>query len=133
MRNYKIALVTFLMFFSICLAAENTALNLSGLSVAELVHINQAGSTTEALKSRFEGIQRTFKKQKHLFSTKQISESKYLRQLKKLRTKELKLFKAVKRHEFGVDEMTDYNFWYQGVLKFPTQIEQELLQYASRP
>ncbi|OBQ57414.1 hypothetical protein JJL45_15970 [Tamlana sp. s12] len=131
MRNYKIALVTFLMFFSLCHAAETTSMNLSDFNNTERVQINQDASTTEALKSRFEAIQSTFKTQQHLFSTKQISESKYLKHLKKLRKKELKLFKAVKRHEFGADEMTDYNFWHQGVLKFPTQIEQELLQYAS--
>ncbi|WP_194766827.1 hypothetical protein [Tamlana sp. I1] len=125
--------LVFLAFITIGFASEGLLFNLKNFNPTVHVQITQDASTTEALKSRFEAIQNTFKTQQHLFSTKQISESKYLRQLKKLRKKELKLFKAVKKHEFKANEMTDYNFWHQGVLKFPTQIEQELLQYASRP
>ncbi|WP_067144630.1 hypothetical protein [Pseudotamlana agarivorans] len=125
--------LVFLAFITTGFASEGLLFNLKNFNNTELVQITKDASTTEALKSRFEAIQSAFKTQQHLFSTKHISESKYLRQLKKLRKKELKLFKAVKRHEFGSDEMTDYNFWHQGVLKFPTQIEQKLLQYTSRP
>ncbi|KAB1068791.1 hypothetical protein F6U93_05620 [Tamlana haliotis] len=92
----------------------------------------QNKSTPETFKTRFNAIQNEFERQQNLLNAGEILESKYFKQLKKLRKKELKLFKAVKKYEFKTEEVSDYNFWYRGVFKFPTQIEQELSKPTSK-
>jgi hypothetical protein len=82
--------------------------------------------TTAELRLRYDKIQNEFQSQKDLYSSNEISKEQYLNNLDSLIQDELKLYQDVKDHTFGRDEMTEYNFWYRGVMKFPTTIEQEV-------
>ncbi|MBU2949102.1 hypothetical protein KO493_00115 [Tamlana agarivorans] len=131
--NYSKTLIIILVFFvSMTHAVSYSNIQVVSFTEISLTLVSQDKSRSEAFKRRFNNIQKTFAIQQGLFSSGKISNSKYLRQLKKLRKKELKLFKAVKRYEFKADEITAYNFWYRGILKFPTNIELELLKRAKK-
>ncbi|MEJ2261039.1 MAG: hypothetical protein P8X83_05205 [Nitrosopumilaceae archaeon] len=82
--------------------------------------------TTQELRDRYDLIQSEFQSQKDHYLEHEISEDQYLSNLDDLIQEELKLYQDVKDHTFGRDEMTEYNFWYRGVMKFPTTIEQEV-------
>ncbi|MDO6760770.1 hypothetical protein Q4566_11210 [Tamlana sp. 2_MG-2023] len=132
MIHTKIVVFTIVLFSTISLTAENRNTPLNSFVKAENIKVNQDSISAEAFKLRFNHIQNEFETQQNLFKTGVISESKYLKHIKKLRKKELKLFKAVKQHKFKPEELTEYNYWYRGVLKFPTNIEQELLKRTSK-
>lgn len=52
--------------------------------------------------------------------------------LEKLRTEERQLFSDVENCDFGKD-LTAYNYWYRGRLKFPGRIEQEWQRLEREP
>ena len=82
--------------------------------------------TTQELRTTYDQIQNELQTQKDQFLANTISEEQYLKNLDELNKAELKLYENVKNHTFARDEMTEYNFWYRGVMKFPTSIEQEI-------
>jgi hypothetical protein len=53
-----------------------------------------------------------------------ITQEEYLASLKGLSTKEDDLFSEVRDHKF--DDITEYNYWHRGRLKFPGSIKTEL-------
>jgi hypothetical protein len=53
-----------------------------------------------------------------------ITREEYLARLKSLSTKEDDLFNEVRDHKF--DDITEYNYWHRGRLKFPGSIKTEL-------
>ncbi|AJR04810.1 hypothetical protein [Siansivirga zeaxanthinifaciens] len=125
-KTHTLVLASMLLFTAMGFANNNTDLNV--FESVEVVKIIQDKWTAEALKKQFNTIQEQFEAAEILFNAKEISKASYKRQLKRLRKKELKLFKIVKKHTFKDHEMVEYNYWHQGVLKFPTRIEQELLK-----
>ena len=82
--------------------------------------------TTQELRDKYDVIQNTYQSLKEQYSVNEISIEEYLADLEKLAESELELYEDVKEHTFDRDEMTEYNFWYRGVMKFPTAIEQEI-------
>jgi len=82
--------------------------------------------TTQELRMTYDEIQKEFQTQQDQYLSNKISVEQYLKNLDELSKAELKLYEDVKNHTFGRDEMTDYNFWHRGVMKFPTTIEQEI-------
>jgi len=82
--------------------------------------------TTQELRSQYDKIQEEYQSQKSKYLTNEITEEQYLSNLNELNKSELELYENVKNHTFQRDEMTEYNFWYRGVMKFPTSIEQEI-------
>jgi len=56
----------------------------------------------------------------------------YRTALEKLRTEERLLFSDVENCDFGKD-LTAYNYWYRGRLKFPGRIEQEWQRLEREP
>jgi reverse gyrase len=53
-----------------------------------------------------------------------ITREQYITKLEELHKKEQELFKEVKQHKF--DNITEYNYWHRGRLKFPSNIKIEL-------
>ena len=53
-----------------------------------------------------------------------IPQDEYLARLKSLSAKEEDLFNEVRDHKF--DDITEYNYWHRGRLKFPGSIKTEL-------
>jgi len=82
--------------------------------------------TTQQLRERYDEIHLQFQSTKEQFMVDEITQEQYLSTLEGLVQNELQLYEDVKNHTFGRDEMTDYNFWHRGVMKFPTIIEQEI-------
>jgi len=82
--------------------------------------------TTQQLRDRYDQLQKEFEDVKEEFTSGTISQERYVSALESLAEHELQLYDDVKEHTFDRDEMTEYNFWYRGVMKFPTTIEQEI-------
>ncbi|WP_428324611.1 hypothetical protein [Nitrosopumilus sp.] len=82
--------------------------------------------TTQQLRDRYDQIHKEFEDIKEEFVSGNISQEQYVSTLESLAGHELELFQDVKEHTFERDEMTQYNFWHRGVMKFPTTIEQEI-------
>ena len=69
---------------------------------------------------------KSFEDAKKGFDSGEISQERYVSALENLAEHEMQLYNDIKEHTFDRDEMAEYNFWYRGVMKFPTTIEQEL-------
>lgn len=82
--------------------------------------------STQELQDRYDQIQNNFQNIKNQFNQNQITKGEYITVLEKLVDSELDLYEDAKEHTFERDEMTEYNFWHRGVMKFPTTLEQEL-------
>ncbi|NNM02694.1 MAG: hypothetical protein HKP26_03905 [Nitrosopumilus sp.] len=82
--------------------------------------------TTQQLRDMYDQLQKEFEDIKEEFTSGKVSQENYISALESLAEHELQLFQDVKEHTFDRDEMTEYNFWHRGVMKFPTPIEQEL-------
>ena len=87
--------------------------------------------TTQQLRDRYDQIHQEFEAIKEEFASGNVSRENYVSALESLAEHEVQLFQDVKDHTFDRDEMTEYNFWYRGVMKFPTTIEQEFLKNDS--
>ncbi len=42
-----------------------------------------------------------------------------------LKEAQRQLYEDVSNHDFGDDELKEYNYWVRGVKKFPSQLDQE--------
>jgi|GEM_PF-2809425 len=82
--------------------------------------------TTQELRDRYDQLQKEFEDVKKGFGSGEISQERYVSALESLAEHEIQLYNDVEEHTFDRDEMTEYNFWHRGVMKFPTTIEQEL-------
>ena len=82
--------------------------------------------TTQELRDRYDQIQNDYQNAKDQFMADKIPKAEYMTNLKQLVQQELQLYDDVKNHTFARDEMTEYNFWHRGVMKFPTSIEREI-------
>ncbi|WP_420545768.1 hypothetical protein [Nitrosopumilus sp.] len=82
--------------------------------------------TTQQLRDRYDQIHKEFEVLKDDFISEKISHEVYLSALESLAEHEMELFQDVKEHTFERNEMTEYNFWHRGVMKFPTTLEQEV-------
>ncbi|ABX13251.1 hypothetical protein [Nitrosopumilus maritimus] len=82
--------------------------------------------TTQELRDRYDQIHKEFELLKEEFSSGNMPQENYLSALQSLAEHEVELFLDVKEHTFERDEMTEYNFWHRGVMKFPTTLEQEV-------
>ena len=82
--------------------------------------------TAQQLRDRYDQLQKEFEDIKKEFTSGTISQELYLSALESLAENEIELYNDVKKHTFDRDEMTEYNFWHRGVMKFPTSIEQEI-------
>lgn len=82
--------------------------------------------TTQELRDRYDQLQKEFEDIKKEFGSGEISQERYVSALESLTEHEMQLYGDVREHTFDRDEMTEYNFWDRGVMKFPTTIEQEL-------
>ena len=60
-----------------------------------------------------------------LFRRAEMPPEPYRAALEKLRSEEKQLFGEVENCDFGKD-LTAYNYWHRGRLKFPGKVEQEL-------
>ncbi|MCX6865079.1 MAG: ThuA domain-containing protein, partial [Verrucomicrobia bacterium] len=54
-----------------------------------------------------------------------LSAAEYATALHALRSRELEMFEAIRRHHF--DDLTESNHWHRGRLKFPGNIEMEMM------
>ena len=82
--------------------------------------------STQELRDRYDQLQKEFEDIKEEFTSGKISQELYVSALESLAEHEIQLFTDVKEHTFERDEMTEYNFWHRGVMKFSTTIEQEI-------
>lgn len=82
--------------------------------------------TAQELRDRYDQIHREFEALKYEYASGKVSQANYVSALKSLAEHEVELFQDVKEHTFERDEMTEYNFWHRGIMKFPTTIEQEV-------
>ena len=82
--------------------------------------------TTHELLDRYDQLQKEFENIKEELTSGEITHEQYVSTLEGLAEHEIQLYDDVKEHKFDRDEMTEYNFWHRGVMKFPTAIEQEL-------
>ncbi len=60
------------------------------------------------------------------YAQMKISQFQYFENLKELSKKEDDLFKEVKLHKF--ENITEYNYWHRGRLKFPSNIKMEIFR-----
>lgn len=97
------------------------------------LQINDLGNkyTTQQLRERYNQIQQEFESINEEFALGKISQENYVSALESLVKHEMDLFQDVKEHTFERDEITEYNFWYRDVMKFPTTIEQEIAKHIS--
>jgi len=95
--------------------------------------INDLGNkyTTQQLRERYNQIQQEFESIKEEFASVKISQENYVSALESLAKHEMDLFQDVKEHTFERDEITEYNFWHRGVMKFPTIIEHEITKHIN--
>ena len=82
--------------------------------------------TTQQLHDRYDQLQKEFEDIKEEFTSGEILQEQYVSALESLAEHEKQLYTDVKEHAFERDEMTEYNFWHRGVMKFPTTIQQEI-------
>lgn len=68
-------------------------------------------------------LQREFADTKTRRQRGELSAAGYATAVSALRTRELELFAAVRRHHF--EDLTESNYWHRGRLKFPGVIEME--------
>ena len=66
-----------------------------------------------------------FNQLKSDYAQSKISSQLYLERLSSLNKKEGDLFNEVRQHKF--DNITEYNYWHRGRLKFSSDIKQELV------
>lgn len=84
---------------------------------------------TQQLRDRYDQLQKEFEDIKDEFTSGKISQERYVSALESLAEHEIQFYTDVKEHTFASDEMTEYNFWHRGVMKFPTTIEQEISKF----
>ena len=91
--------------------------------------------TTQELNSRHTKILEEFRMLKNNHSDGTIKKEQYLQEVIKLREMELKLYDDVQNHKFNEDEILESTGWYRGTMKFPSEIESELvdLGHSSMP
>ena len=77
-----------------------------------------------AFRTADQALQQDFADVKARHERGRLSAAAYVSAVRALRTRELKLFAAVRRHHFK--DLTESNYWYRGRLKFPGVIEMEL-------
>ena len=87
--------------------------------------------TTQQLRERYNQLHQEFESIKEEFASGKISQENYVSALVSLAEHEKDLFQDVMEHNFEKNEMTEYNFWYRGVMKFSSTIEQELAKIGN--
>ena len=89
---------------------------------------NENEYSTQELKSRNEQINEEFAILNQNYSGDEtLDGEQYYQELLNLRRLQLELFEDVENHKFGDDEIQKYNYWYRSTLKFPSSLEQELI------
>ena len=90
---------------------------------------------TQELNSRHTKILEEFRVLKSNHVDGEIINEQYLQEVIKLRELELELYDDVQNHEFSEDEILESTRWYRGTMKFPSEIESELvdLGHSSMP
>lgn len=79
----------------------------------------------QSFKERLSKINEQFDNTKKNFGEGIMDEKTYKKSLEDLLKKQEKLYFDVKNHTWGESQMTEYNSWFRGIMKFPSSIEQE--------
>jgi hypothetical protein len=83
-----------------------------------------------AYRTADEKLQKEFADAKERRQSGKLSAAGYAAAVRDLRTRELELFAAVRKHRFK--DVTVANYWHRGRLKFPSSIEMELKQLRDK-
>lgn len=81
--------------------------------------------STQELKSRKHKIDEKFLIFKQDYEDETINKEKHYQELLTLKEAQRQLYEDVSNHDFGDDELKEYNYWVRGVKKFPSQLDQE--------
>ena len=84
---------------------------------------------TQSFKDRLSEIDAQFNETKIKFDKGVLDEKTYKKSLEDLLAKQEKLYSDVKNHIWSESQITEYNSWVRGIMKFPSNIEQGYQKY----
>ncbi|MFM7861579.1 MAG: hypothetical protein ACKO7Y_02365 [Candidatus Nitrosotenuis sp.] len=91
--------------------------------------VNVDVSPKQKFNERLSRLDEQFESTKKSFEGGLLSETKYKEKLEDLISKQENLYAEVKKYPWNDSEMTDYNQWFRGIMKFPSKLEQEYQKY----
>ncbi len=80
---------------------------------------------TQSFKDRLSEINEQFNETKIKFDKGALDEKTYKKSLEDLLAKQEKLYSDVKNHIWSESQITEYDSWVRGIMKIPSNIEQE--------
>ena len=87
--------------------------------------VNVDLSPKQKFKERLSQIDEQFDLTKKNFESGLLNEANYKKKLEELMNKQKELYSEVKKYPWSESEISDYNQWFRGIMKFPSKIEQE--------
>ncbi len=85
--------------------------------------------TPQSFKDRLSEINEQFDNTKRNFEEGIMDEKTYKKSLEDLLEKQEKLYFDVKNYIWSESQTTEYNSWFRGIMKFPSNMEQEYQKY----